>query len=735
MTELGSGPASLAVGPTGPLTEPYLSVVVTTRNDDHGGDPLKRLQAFVNCFDEQCRRTGLDAEVIVVEWNPPPERPSVGSLLRLPVPSSCTYRFLEVPPELHNRLQYADVLPLFQMIAKNVGVRRAHGRFVLATNIDIIFSTELIEYIASRRLQTGSLYRVDRHDITSDFPVDAPLDEQLSYCESHQLRVHRRQGSYPVDRNGAPVCLPEDIVDGSSVRLGDGWHVRESAGPGRAFRWATRAAELVLEPRAAGLSRGDTVLELEVESNPYHRGSSIEIAVVENDRTLVTTYVQGHVSFEVPLDASQRTRRLELRVTEEHQTLRSQLPMFEHRGGMEYRVYRAQLRRADVTAFPGFVYPEAGWSSAYPHSGVILNDMDDGLHVTSDARRFSYCIQYGPLRVPQRGTYRFEVCCTLIEGGVAIGVLSGDRQSWIPSRIKHNQDRASQHRGARRLEVEVDLLADTPCWLMISNDHPDGDGVSSFIVRETKGSEDPERLQPRDPAPLRKRSVANLFAIAYAKAARWARRNPQDGSSRLRAYLSKLADSVARWIVEALGPRQSYRLVHSTREFQEMQRELRESVTELRELQTLKDLSDFSQFLRVRRPDNLHLNGCGDFQLMAREHWDELRGYAEFETFSMNIDGLFSYTADAAGIKEQYLPMPIFHLEHEVGSGWSPEGEALLRRRIAERGITWLDASTVHIWAAYMTWLRRPMIFNGANWGMASAQLAERTDASVCRAT
>ena len=50
--------------------------------------------------------------------------------------------------------------------------------------------------------------------------------------------------------------------------------------------------------------------------------------------------------------------------------------------------------------------------------------------------------------------------------------------------------------------------------------------------------------------------------------------------------------------------------------------------------------------------------------------------------------------------------MPIYHLEHEVGSGWSPEGEALLRRRIAERGITWLDASTVYIWAAYMQWLR-----------------------------
>src|SRR3989442_2349506 len=91
---------------------PYLSIVVTTRNDDHGGDPLKRLQAFVNAFDEQARRAGLDAEVIVVEWNPPPERPTVGALLRLPDPRWCTYRFVQVPPELHAGLPHADFLPL-----------------------------------------------------------------------------------------------------------------------------------------------------------------------------------------------------------------------------------------------------------------------------------------------------------------------------------------------------------------------------------------------------------------------------------------------------------------------------------------------------------------------------------------------------------------------------------------------------------------------------------------------
>ena len=168
-----------------------------------------------------------------------------------------------------------------------------------------------------------------------------------------------------------------------------------------------------------------------------------------------------------------------------------------------------------------------------------------------------------------------------------------------------------------------------------------------------------------------------------------------------------------------MGHRLRYLLVRETPEFKTVEQALRASDEQLRALAPLRYLGDFETFLRDRRPDNLHVNACGDFQLMSREHWDQLCAYPEFETFSMNIDGLFSYIADAAGIREEVLPMPIYHLEHEVGSGWSPEGEAMLRRRIAERGITWVDASTVYIWAAYMRWLRpaddlqRPGLGNG----------------------
>ena len=118
--------------------EPYLSVVVTARNDDHGGNLLGRMQAFVNGWIAQARRFQVPSELIVVEWNPPPARPRLREALHWPEDlGPCEIRFIEVPPELHRRYAHAEALALYQMIAKNAGIRRARGRFVLATNIDI----------------------------------------------------------------------------------------------------------------------------------------------------------------------------------------------------------------------------------------------------------------------------------------------------------------------------------------------------------------------------------------------------------------------------------------------------------------------------------------------------------------------------------------------------------------------------------------------------------------------
>jgi hypothetical protein len=149
---------------------------------------------------------------------------------------------------------------------------------------------------------------------------------------------------------------------------------------------------------------------------------------------------------------------------------------------------------------------------------------------------------------------------------------------------------------------------------------------------------------------------------------------------------------------------------------------------QIRSLRPLIDLAPLARLLREHRPAP-YQNAAGDFQLMARDDWFALNGYPELEMFSMNIDGLFEAIAHAAGIREEAwrAPLGIYHLEHEKGSGWTPEGEALLEARIAQSGITWLDAGAVQILATYMLWLRRPMMFNGPGWGLADAVLQERT--------
>ena len=97
------------------------------------------------------------------------------------------------------RYPHGDALPLYQMIAKNAGIRRARGQFVLATNIDILFSNELAEYLAARRLERGRMYRIDRHDVMSEVPVDVPVEGQLAWCGTHLIRINRREGSFPCE--------------------------------------------------------------------------------------------------------------------------------------------------------------------------------------------------------------------------------------------------------------------------------------------------------------------------------------------------------------------------------------------------------------------------------------------------------------------------------------------------------------------------------------------------------
>lgn len=179
---------------------PRLSVVAASRNDEHGGNLFARMQLFVDGLADQAERFRLPLELIMVEWNPPTDRPPLAEALRWRPTDHFQPRVITVPPEFHRTLPHADGLPLFQMIGKNVGIRRARAPYVLATNIDILLSDELFAFLSSG-LKPNAMYRVDRRDVLAN--LDGPNLPSPAECRAlPAIREHSLEGlRYP---NGHP---------------------------------------------------------------------------------------------------------------------------------------------------------------------------------------------------------------------------------------------------------------------------------------------------------------------------------------------------------------------------------------------------------------------------------------------------------------------------------------------------------------------------------------------------
>jgi hypothetical protein len=168
-----------------------LSLVAAARNDDYGGDFLGRMTRFLGVLYSIGRAEGLDAEVVLVEWNPPAGRPRLAEAIDWrSFPEPLPTRILHVPEETHARLPNSGVIPLHEYVAKNVGIRRARGEFVLSTNPDLLFGRGLVRLLARDGLERGHFYRVDRYDVREAPPRDPRA--ALRFCARHIWKVHTR---------------------------------------------------------------------------------------------------------------------------------------------------------------------------------------------------------------------------------------------------------------------------------------------------------------------------------------------------------------------------------------------------------------------------------------------------------------------------------------------------------------------------------------------------------------
>jgi len=177
--------------------QPYITFVVVARNDNYGGDFLCRINTFTKNIINLCEKHCLPSELVVVEWNPPQDRPPIKNDISWPdiERKYCTIRIIEVPNEVHKRIPNPEKMHLFEYIGKNVGVRRARGEYILTTNPDTLFSDELIEFLAMRKLSRKCFYRIDRHDVKMPIPVET-VENQLRYCQENVIRIYGYFWSY-----------------------------------------------------------------------------------------------------------------------------------------------------------------------------------------------------------------------------------------------------------------------------------------------------------------------------------------------------------------------------------------------------------------------------------------------------------------------------------------------------------------------------------------------------------
>jgi hypothetical protein len=186
---------------------PYLSIVLTGRNDNFGGDFNQRLFSALAYNHRLLTGAGVEYDVVFVEWRPVPGRPLLADLIRERLPElGCRLTAYEVDERYHDAFSQNPRVQFHEFIAKNVGIRRAPGSYLLVTNTDIYLSREIVNMVARQLLRPMVLYRATRHDLKSWLDL-ACLDEPLLADPRNQTAVNELNPPYFTNAAGDFLLL------------------------------------------------------------------------------------------------------------------------------------------------------------------------------------------------------------------------------------------------------------------------------------------------------------------------------------------------------------------------------------------------------------------------------------------------------------------------------------------------------------------------------------------------
>jgi hypothetical protein len=241
---------------TGPGDAPYLTLIVTGRNDDFGGDFNGRFFRALRFNHDRLTEANIPHEFLFIEWRPLPGRPYLATLLGEAFADLHPFvlRSIVVDAAYHEALSLNDRLQFQEFLAKNVGIRRARGTFILTTNTDIYLGRGVIDCLASRSLQTNVLYRAARHDLKGDIDTSAIDWDVLDDSRNWEV-VHHMKPPFYTNASGDFLLLDRE----TSNRL-------------RGFNEIYRTAKIHLDGNFCRKAYASGVRVLDIGAPVYHVG-------------------------------------------------------------------------------------------------------------------------------------------------------------------------------------------------------------------------------------------------------------------------------------------------------------------------------------------------------------------------------------------------------------------------------------------------------------------------------
>ena len=173
---------------------PYVSIVITGRNDGYGGDFVKRFLATLRFNHRELAARAIAHEYVLVEWAPLPGRPLLSDVVddQCDAATAAVVRSVIVDAAYHEGMRQNPRLAYLEFPAKNAGIRRARGEYVITTNCDVVFGRHILGRLERREIERDVVWRAPRWDLDEGIDVErfawTSLEDPANLVRRKQLR-------------------------------------------------------------------------------------------------------------------------------------------------------------------------------------------------------------------------------------------------------------------------------------------------------------------------------------------------------------------------------------------------------------------------------------------------------------------------------------------------------------------------------------------------------------------